>query len=456
MKNINDVAFIIQARVNSQRVPYKMVRKFGDTTLFDIGIQKLLSCSNVPNNNIILSIHDEELKTIGKKYGVQIFNRSYQSANNDNDLKTIYEWHNKIPYKYVIKLNPCSPFLEVKTIEKFVNTFINQDEENLFGVIKTKDYFWNKDGKLVTPWPEDQTIMNTKAVEITYKAGHVLYASRLDIIQDEMFMGNFTEENGIKLFPIDEYECFDIDYEWQFEMAESVYKKKNTLDQFSPIIKDHSKKVKISSGDPSRIEQNIKGKKVLMLGSGPSAREVDWKKYGYDVLVTTSFFYMNNEVVNSCPIHVTLSDIVDLTDARLLHYLDTNSMCTIGFEPKGHPFYNSKEYKEFCNRYSDRIIKYYIGGGKEGVGARTSWLVAEYNPSEIILCGIDGVSKDRKNDPPNYFRDHIGTADNYTYEDYLNDFRLYSEELNAVCNLKNIKLTNLGKGKPYNMLLGIK
>ena len=75
----------------------------------------------------------------------------------------------------------------------------------------------------MTPWPKDQTIMNTKAVETTYKAAHVLYASRLDLISKNKFMGDFDKEGGIKLFAMKELECFDIDYEWQFKIAELIY-----------------------------------------------------------------------------------------------------------------------------------------------------------------------------------------------------------------------------------------
>ena len=158
------------------------------------------------------------------KYGINIFERSFESANNDNSLQKIYEWHDKLPHKYVVKINPCSPLLKVETIDSFIKTFIEQEEENLFGVIPMKDYFWNKDGVLVTPWPKDQTIMNTKAVEVTNKAAHVLYASRMDLISKDMFMGDFNKSGGIKLYEMSEFECFDIDYEWQFEVAEMIYK----------------------------------------------------------------------------------------------------------------------------------------------------------------------------------------------------------------------------------------
>ena len=223
MKKISDIVIIIQARLNSERVSQKMIRPFADSNLFEIAIKKLLASKEIPKNNIYLSVNEPELKNIGQKYNLNIYERSKESANNDNSLQKIYEWHDKLPFKYVIKINACSPLLKTETIDNFYKTFLNQEQENLFGVIEQKDYFWNSKKKLITPWPKDETIMNTKAVESTYKAAHVLYASRLDLISENKFMGDFTKEQGIKLFSMDELECFDIDYEWQFKVAEILY-----------------------------------------------------------------------------------------------------------------------------------------------------------------------------------------------------------------------------------------
>jgi CMP-N-acetylneuraminic acid synthetase len=225
MKNISDILFVIQARLNSQRVPQKMIKDFNGTNLFSIAIDKVLDSEVIPKDNFYVSICEDELIDIANDKGVNIYERSYESANNDNSLQKIYEWHDKLPFKYVVKINGCSPLLKTETIDGFVKQFVEQEEENLFGVIETKDYYWNRDGKLVTPWPENQTIMNTKAVEVTYKAAHTLYASRMDLIKDNMFMGNFQKEGGIKLYPMDELETFDIDYEWQFKLGEILYDK---------------------------------------------------------------------------------------------------------------------------------------------------------------------------------------------------------------------------------------
>ena len=223
MKNINDVVVVAQARLNSERVPQKMIRPFAGSSLFDIGLKKLTESRIIPKENIFASVCEEELIKIANSHAVNIFKRSVESANNDNSLQKIYEWHDKLPYKYVVKVNLCSPLLSIETIDDFIEKFLWQESENLFGVIEQKDYFWNDKGKLITPWPIDQTIMNTKAVDITYKAAHVLYASRMDLISKNKFMGDFQKEGGISLHPIDELQCFDIDYEWQFKVAELIW-----------------------------------------------------------------------------------------------------------------------------------------------------------------------------------------------------------------------------------------
>ena len=70
--------------------------------------------------------------------------------------------------------------------------------------------------------------MNTKAVTPTYEGAHCLYASRLDLIEQGSFMGKapFRKDNP-EIFVIDEFESLDIDYEWQFDLYTSYWKKLN-------------------------------------------------------------------------------------------------------------------------------------------------------------------------------------------------------------------------------------
>lgn len=225
MKNLDSIAVIVQARLNSQRVPGKMLRPFAGSNLFGIVLDKLLQSKIIPRHNIIGSVYEQDLIDELEKRELNYWHRSKESANEDEDLKLIYEWHNKLfaKYKYVILISGCNPLLKVETIDKFVEQFVLQPEDNLFAVIKKKTYYWDLNGKMITPWPESQKIMNTKTVEPIFEAAHCLYASDLDLIEKEQFMVDFTKEN-LKLFEIDELEAFDIDYEWQFNTAELLYK----------------------------------------------------------------------------------------------------------------------------------------------------------------------------------------------------------------------------------------
>jgi len=225
MKKLDEIAFVVQARLGSQRVPRKMIKTFSGTTLMDIIIKKMRTSSYIPYEQFYVSAYEEELKSICKKYDANIFHRSEESANSEGTPMTqMYEWWNKLPYKYCILINACAPFLNVETIEDFTKAYLETEADGLFGVIEKKNYFWNQEGALVTPWPKGQAVMNTKFVEKTNEAAHCLYAGRMDRIGDGIWMGDFSVQNDISLFPMQEREVLDIDYDWEFEMCELLYK----------------------------------------------------------------------------------------------------------------------------------------------------------------------------------------------------------------------------------------
>lgn len=217
------ICYIIQARLASQRLPRKMLRRFAGSTLLDIALEKIKQSSCIPLNQFYLAVCEDELVAVGLRHGVQIFQRSQRSARGE-DLLEVYEWHDRLPYDYAVKVNACAPLLPVSTIDAFISTFVQSPHDGLFGVIEEHDYFWNADGVLVTPWPPDLKIMNTKRVEPTYRAAHCLYAGRLDMIKHGTWMGSFTRRDDPPLFPMRRLEAFDIDDPWQFDMCEAYYR----------------------------------------------------------------------------------------------------------------------------------------------------------------------------------------------------------------------------------------
>jgi CMP-N-acetylneuraminic acid synthetase len=222
MKDINDVCVIIQARLSSERIPNKMIRDFNGTNLFDLSIDKVLKSKIIPEKNFFVSVYEEELKDIAKNKGVQIYERSKESALFDGDghISIMYDWWNKLPFKYIVLVSACLPFLKVETIDDFFKGYLNINKNGMFAVIEKGTYYWDNNKKLITTNFEKSGNMNTKIVETTYEAAHCLYAGKMELIGDGIWMGDF-KKGEVELFPINEEECFDIDNEWQFKIIQT-------------------------------------------------------------------------------------------------------------------------------------------------------------------------------------------------------------------------------------------
>ena len=190
MKKQSDVAVIVQARLSSQRCPQKMIRPFHDTTLMDLCLQKLVD-SSIPNENIWVSVYEQELVELCEKYPINIFHRSEASAMSEGTPMTeIYEWWDKLPHKYVVLVNACTPFTTCDTIESFYYDYCNTDSNGMFAVIEKKNYYWDKNDSFLTPMKE--AVMNTKTADPVKEAAHCLYASSLKSIGEGVWMGRFN------------------------------------------------------------------------------------------------------------------------------------------------------------------------------------------------------------------------------------------------------------------------
>jgi len=226
MKKIEDTGFIIQARTQSTRVPNKMLRPFADSCLFEIAVQKILNSQIIPKDNFYLSIMDEELIEIAKKYNVNYFVRSEESTQEPVTLPKVFEWYNKLPFKYYVNINACNPILKIETIDKFIEQFINSDCKGQFGVFEKKTFLFSNKGKMLNEFYGDDkylATLETKFAETCYEAAHSLYAGTMKDIGEEIYMGSFKKENDPSFFIMEEAECFDIDWPWQLELAEKLY-----------------------------------------------------------------------------------------------------------------------------------------------------------------------------------------------------------------------------------------
>lgn len=222
MKNPDRVCYIINARLDSKRVPRKMLRDLDGTNLLDIALKKVEHSEQIPIEQFYLAAYEDDILDRARQKGMNVFKRSEQSSQEEGSLTSLYEWWDQLDYDYVVLINPCLPFLGVRTIDSFVERYLTIEQSGLFAVVERKNYYWDAEGQLITPL--DGEFMNTKVVPPTYEAAHCLYASSMKMIGEGQFMGDFTPDKPALFVIEQEFEAMDVDYEWQFTMAEDLWK----------------------------------------------------------------------------------------------------------------------------------------------------------------------------------------------------------------------------------------
>ena len=224
MKNIEDVCFIIQARLSSERTPGKMMKPFSGTSLVDIACKKINNSKVIPRDNFYFSAYDQEIIEVVKKNNLQVYYRSEKSAMSEGPMQEVMEYHDKLDYKYLVVISACCPLMSSSTIDSFITSFLKSNNESMFAVFEKRNYFWNENHEMITNWPEGADALNTKLVEKTHEAAHCLYAGRMNTIKDGIWMSKPPfRKNSPELFVVPEHEALDIDYPWQFSMAEACY-----------------------------------------------------------------------------------------------------------------------------------------------------------------------------------------------------------------------------------------
>tara|TARA_Y100001938_G_scaffold148452_1_gene232187 strand:+ start:2553 stop:3287 length:735 start_codon:yes stop_codon:yes gene_type:complete len=217
-------------------------------------------------------------------------------------------------------------------------------------------------------------------------------------------------------------------------------------------------KTKSSKINENTFSEKFTDKKILVMGSGPSTDEVNWSNIEYDCVVTTTHFYLNDKVRKLKNItHVTLSEIIDFNHPNFIEFLNTNPDCTLALEPKqGRPFYHTDLWKQFEEKYRDRLIYYNTEIDKfEGAAGRLGFFVMSFNPSDLYYVGIDGYSENFDKQPKNAFRKEFKLdADGYLKagrrKEFVDSHVNMAKALHEYSKLNGTKLYNLGEGYHYN------
>ena len=210
------VTAIIPARAGSQRVKNKNLKSFAGTTLLEIKIETLKKVQGI--DEIIVSSDSDETLIIAKQHNVSTHKRDEYFASNIVNNSDFMQNLSSIVEGGDIMFALCtSPLLSSETITEIVTKYKENNLRNIVTVTPQKHHMW-LDGKPLNYNPSDAP--NSQDLPNIYSVNYgCCILSKEDLHEHKNVVVDPT------FYITDEIESIDIDTEFDFMVAEFVYKK---------------------------------------------------------------------------------------------------------------------------------------------------------------------------------------------------------------------------------------
>lgn len=223
---------IIPARGGSKRIPRKNILPLNGVPLIAYTIKAALDSQCF--DHVLVSSEDEEILAIATEYGAHTDQRPMEMAGDKvTKVQVVKEFlsrpENEGKYKNVCALLPTCPFRSAEDIQKAFAIFNQGQPPFLIGttaydfpiqlaltpesddLCKMKPFF--KDGYKTT---------RSQDIKTTYHPNGAMYIAGVDAFLEK---GTFFNDHMLT-YNMPAINSFDIDYPWQFELAEIIAQKK--------------------------------------------------------------------------------------------------------------------------------------------------------------------------------------------------------------------------------------
>ena len=213
------ITALIPVRKGSQRVKNKNLKPFADSTLLDIKIETLKKVIGL--DEIVVSSDSQEMLDIARKHNVTAHRREDYYASNEVNNSDFMQNLSTIVDEGHIMYSPCtSPLLSSETITEIVSKYKNNNLRNIVTVTTQKHHMW-LDGEPLNYDPSDAP--NSQDLPDIYS---VNYGCCIISCEDLHEFRNVVTDTPT-FHVTDEIESIDIDTEFDFMVAEYVYRSLN-------------------------------------------------------------------------------------------------------------------------------------------------------------------------------------------------------------------------------------
>jgi len=217
------LAALITVKRFSERIPNKSFRPFADTNLLELKINQLKKVKRL--DKIIVNSEDNMLLSMSKSLGVETVKRDPKLAQSTTLANEVYPVVARdADCDIVLSTMVTLPLISVSTYEKFIDSYFNLEKEydSIISAYSIKEFFWYKNKPLnydIDNKPKTQNLEPLKNVN-----------SAINILPRKLMIERKTNIGfKPKIVEMPEIEAVDIDYPFQFYLAELLYKHINSL-----------------------------------------------------------------------------------------------------------------------------------------------------------------------------------------------------------------------------------
>ena len=146
-----NIAFV-PARCGSKSIPFKNIKKFCGKPLVYWNLQALQKSTKV--DKVVVATDCEEIQGVVNDFGlskVEVFQRNKENASDEASSESVMlEYIQQTNYKdadLFLLVQATSPLTQTEDFNKAIEKYIGDDSDSLFSCIRTKNFFWDNNGK---------------------------------------------------------------------------------------------------------------------------------------------------------------------------------------------------------------------------------------------------------------------------------------------------------------------
>ena len=226
MLDNNKILVVIPARGGSKGIPRKNIRLLADKPLISYAIDLAKSSSYV--DDVVVSTEDSEIALIAEKFGASVISRSKDLAGDRIPLDPVVfdatvqkEKQAFDEYDIVITIQPTSPLLKTKTLDKAIEKFEDFNVDTVISVVDDRHLSWGYNEEEGKYYPLFSERLNRQYLPKNFRETGSIFATRRNFLTPNSRIGN-----NVDLIEISREESVDIDSYDDWWVAEHYINKK--------------------------------------------------------------------------------------------------------------------------------------------------------------------------------------------------------------------------------------